>query len=250
MGRWSLAGEVFIGHDGGVEPDRPDPIRLVIVDDHDVVREGLRALLDAQPDIDVVGDVGTVAKAIERIAALHPDVALVDMQLPDGTGADVCAAVSERSPSTRCVILTSFAHDEALFQAVSAGAVGYVLKQIRSTDLVDCVRRVARGETLLDEEAHANLVRRMRGGESDPKLAALSPQERVLLGHVAAGLTNREIADAMYLAEKTVKNYVSNLLLKLDIPRRSGAAAYAARVEERKDLRMHDVDAGRGPVRY
>lgn len=224
-------------------------IRVFVVDDHEVVRDGLRAMFDAQPDLEVVGEAGTVAQGIERIGALRPDVAVVDMQLPDGLGAEIVAAVRDRGLATRCLVLTSFAHDEALFQAVQAGAAGYVLKQIRSAELIDCVRRVAAGETLLDEHNREQVRERIRAGESDPKLASLSPQERVLLGHVAAGLTNKEIADEMFLAEKTVKNYVSNLLLKLDMPRRSGAAAYAARVEERKDISIHGLD-DRGPVRY
>lgn len=227
-----------------------DPIRLFIVDDHEVVRDGLAALFDAQADIDVVGTAGTVQQAIERITAVRPTVALVDMQLPDGSGAEIVAAVSERSEETACLVLTSFTQDEALFQAVRAGAAGFVLKQIRSKELVDCVRRIAAGETLIDDAARERVERQVDRGESDPKLASLSPQERVLLGHVAAGLTNREIAEEMFLAEKTIKNYVSNLLLKLGMEHRSGAAAYAARAEERKNLTLDGQDDRRGPIRY
>ncbi len=227
-----------------------DTIRLFIVDDHEVVRDGLAALFDAQGDIDVVGTAGTVHQAVERIIALRPDVALVDMQLPDGSGAEIVAAVTERSPDTACLVLTSFTQDEALFQAVRAGAAGFVLKQIRSKELVDCVRRIADGETLIDEAARDRVRDRVDLGESDPKLASLSPQERVLLGHLAAGMTNREIAEEMFLAEKTIKNYVSNLLLKLGMEHRSGAAAYAARIQERKSLVFEEPDDRGGPIRF
>ena len=156
-----------------------EPIRLFIVDDHEVVRDGLAALFDAQADIEVVGTAGNVQQAIERIPAVRPDVALVDMQLPDGSGADIVGAVRERSEETACLVLTSFTQDEALFQAVSAGAAGFVLKQIRSKELVDCVRRIAAGETLIDEGARERVRERVALGESDPKLASLSPQERL-----------------------------------------------------------------------
>jgi DNA-binding NarL/FixJ family response regulator len=207
-------------------------IRVFLLDDHEIVREGLRALLEAQPDCEVVGEAATASEALARIPPLAPDVAVLDVRLPDGDGVEVCREVRAAQPAVRCLMLTSFADDEALFQAIVAGASGYVLKQIKGTDIVDAVRRVAAGESLLDPDATRRVLERIRNPpEKDQRLASLTPQERRILGHITDGLTNRQIADEMFLAEKTVKNYVSNLLAKLGMERRTQAAVFGARVE-------------------
>ena len=210
-------------------------LRIELVDDHEVVREGLKALLEAEKDLTVVGEAGTVAEAVRRVGYDGPDVVVLDVRLPDGSGIEACREIRARWPGVRVLMLTSFADDEALFSSIMAGASGYVLKQIKGTDLVDSVRRVGRGESLLDPEMTARVFRRIRGEEpDDPLLARLSKQERRILELIAEGLTNRQIAERMFLAEKTVKNYVSNVLAKLDMGRRSEAAAYAARLEARR----------------
>lgn len=224
--------------------------KVFIVDDHEVVREGLRSLFDTQADLTVVGEAATVRDAMARIPLAHPDVAIVDLQLPDGTGAEVCRFVLEQQLDVRCLVLTSFAHEEAVLEAVRAGAAGYVLKRVRSAELVDCVRRVAAGESLLDARSRASLVDRANSGESDPLLASLTDQERTLLALVAEGLTNREIGERMNLSDKTVKNYVSSMLLKLGVSRRSGAAAYHTRADLRRDISIHDPHEAAGPIRY
>ncbi|GAT69840.1 luxR family transcriptional regulator [Planomonospora sphaerica] len=219
-----------------------DVIRVVLVDDHEVVRRGVAALLDSEDDIQVVGEAGTAESAVTRITALQPDVAVLDVRLPDGSGIDVCREVRSRMPGLACLMLTSFADDDALFDAVMAGASGYVLKQIHGSDLVGAVRTVASGQSLLDPQTTASMLARLREQESrkDP-LAALSPQERQILDLIGEGLTNRQIGERMFLAEKTVKNYVSNLLGKLDMQRRTQAAALVTRLKaergERGDLR-------------
>ncbi|WP_275413891.1 response regulator transcription factor, partial [Planomonospora parontospora] len=197
-------------------------IRVVLVDDHEVVRRGVAALLDSEDDIQVVGEAGTAESAVTRITALQPDVAVLDVRLPDGSGIDVCREVRSRMPGLACLMLTSFADDDALFDAVMAGASGYVLKQIHGSDLVGAVRTVASGQSLLDPRTTASMLARLREQESrkDP-LAALSAQERQILDLIGEGLTNRQIGERMFLAEKTVKNYVSNLLGKLDMQRRT-----------------------------
>jgi DNA-binding NarL/FixJ family response regulator len=210
-------------------------LRVVLVDDHEVVREGLRALLDADDGIDVVGEAGTVSDAVRRVGYESPDVVVLDVRLPDGSGIEACREIRARWPEVRVLMLTSFADDEALFSSIMAGASGYVLKQIKGSDLISSVKRVGRGESLLDPEMTERVFRRIRGEEpDDPLLARLSNQERKILDLIAEGLTNRQIAERMFLAEKTVKNYVSNVLAKLDMSRRSEAAAYAARLEAQR----------------
>ena len=211
-------------------------LKIELVDDHEVVRQGLKALLDAQEDLTVVGEAGSVAEAIRRVGYDGPDVVVLDVRLPDGSGIEACREIRARWPEIKVLMLTSFADDEALFASIMAGASGYVLKQIRGSDLVDSVRRVGRGESLLDPEMTERVFRRIRGEEpDDPLLARLSKQERKILDLIAEGLTNRQIAERMFLAEKTVKNYVSNVLAKLDMGRRSEAAAYAARLKAQRE---------------
>ena len=212
--------------------------RVFLLDDHEIVRRGLRELLEAEDDLEVVGEAGTAAEALARIPATRPDVAVLDVRLPDGDGVTVCRDVRSSNAEVRCLMLTSFADDEALFSAIMAGASGYVLKQVKGTDLVDAIRRVGRGESLIDPSLTSRVLERLRTGpEDDDLLAPLTPQERRLLDLLAEGLTNRQIGERMFLAEKTVKNYVSNLLAKLGMGRRTEAAVYAARLAER---RRHD----------
>jgi len=195
------------------------------------VRRGLRELLDAEDDIEVVGEADTAERALARLPAVHPRVAILDVRLPDGDGVTVCREIRSTFDDIACVMLTSFPDDEALVQAVIAGASGYLLKQIRGTDIVDAVRRVAAGETLFDPAAAARAADRLRRPpEEDERLARLTPQERRILALIADGMTNRQIASEMFLAEKTVKNYVSNLLAKLGMERRTQAAVFAARL--------------------
>ena len=206
-------------------------IRVFLLDDHEIVRLGVRDLLEAQPDIQVVGEAGTAASALARIPALRPDVAVLDVRLPDGDGVAVCREIRSRMPEVACLMLTSFGDDEALFDAVMAGAAGYVLKQIRGTDLVGAVRTVASGQSMLDPKAASQLMARLRDASQkrDP-LEGLTGQERRILELIGDGLTNRQIGERLYLAEKTVKNYVSALFQKLGMERRTQAAAYAAHV--------------------
>ena len=207
-------------------------IRVFLVDDHEVVRRGLKDLLDAEDDIDVVGDAATAGMALAQIARTAPDVAVLDVRLPDGNGIEVCREVRARDPRIACLMLTSFGDDEALFDAIMAGAAGYLLKDIRGNDLIDAVRRVAAGDSLLDPALTGKVLERLRkGDEEDPRLKALSDQERRILALIAEGLTNRQIAERMHLAEKTVKNYVSNLLSKLGMSRRTEAAVFYTQVE-------------------
>ncbi len=208
----------------------PDPIRVYLLDDHDVVRQGLRFLLEQQDDIEVVGESASAVEATARIPALRPDVAVLDARLPDGSGIEVCRAVRAVDASINALILTSY-DDEALFAAIMAGAAGYVLKEIRSSDLVAAVRHVAAGKSLIDPAMTATVLERIRNGPSTPdELASLTDQERILLGHIAEGLTNRQIAEEMFLAEKTVKNYVSSILAKLGLERRTQAAVLASKL--------------------
>jgi DNA-binding NarL/FixJ family response regulator len=206
-------------------------ISVFLLDDHEIVRRGVRDLLAAEPDITVVGEASTAASALARIPVLRPDVAVLDIRLPDGDGVTVCREIRSRMPQVGCLMLTSFTDDEALFDAIMAGAAGYVLKQIRGTDLVGAVRTIAAGQSLLDPEAASRVMRRMRdqAARADP-LAGLTGQERRILELIGEGLTNRQIGDRLFLAEKTVKNYVSALFAKLGMQRRAQAAAYAARV--------------------
>ena len=207
------------------------PIKVFLLDDHEVVREGLRGLLEAAGDMTVVGEASTAAEALHRIPATRPDVAVLDVRLPDGNGVEVCREVRAQMPSVACLMLTSFADDEALFNAIMAGAAGYVLKQVRSADLVGSVRKVAAGQSLLDPELTRRVMERLRAA-AEPKdegVEHLSSQERRILDLIAEGMTNRQIADALYLSEKTVKNYVSNLLAKLGMHRRTEAAVFAVK---------------------
>jgi two-component system, NarL family, response regulator DevR len=206
-------------------------IRVYLLDDHEVVRRGLRDLLEQEDDIEVVGESGSAVDAAHRIPALKPDVAVLDGRLPDGSGIDVCRDIRSVDPSIKALILTSYEDDEALFAAIMAGAAGYVLKQVRGTDLVDGIRRVAAGQSLLDPAVTARVLERIRKGPEQPdELRDLTDQERRILLLVAEGLTNREIANRMFLAEKTVKNYVSSLLAKLGLERRTQAAVLAAKL--------------------
>ena len=206
-------------------------ISVFLLDDHEIVRRGVRDVLAAEPDIMVVGEASTAAAALARIPALRPDVAVLDVRLPDGDGVTVCRDIRSRMPQVGCLMLTSFTDDEALFDAIMAGAAGYVLKQIRGTDLVGAVRTIASGQSLLDPGAASRVMRRMRdqAARADP-LAGLTDQERRILELIGQGMTNRQIGDRLFLAEKTVKNYVSALFAKLGMQRRTQAAAYAARV--------------------
>jgi DNA-binding NarL/FixJ family response regulator len=208
---------------------------VFILDDHEVVRRGLRELFDAEDDLTVVGEGATAEEALARVPSTKPDVAVLDVRLPDGDGVEVCRDLRSAMPALKCLMLTSFADDEALFSAILAGASGYVLKQIKGSDLVSAVRRVAAGESLLDPSLTRQVMERLRGKNvEDERLARLTAQERNILELIADGKTNRQIADELYLAEKTVKNYVSNLLSKMGFARRTEAAVYAARLAERK----------------
>jgi DNA-binding NarL/FixJ family response regulator len=220
-------------------------IGVFLLDDHEIVRKGVRDLLEAEPGIVVVGEAGTAASALARIPALRPDVAVLDVRLPDGDGVSVCREIRSAMPAVACLMLTSFGDDEALFDAIMAGAAGYVLKQIRGTDLVGAVRTVASGQSLLDPQAASKVMARMRdrANKKDP-LAGLTEQERRILALIGDGLTNRQIGEQMFLAEKTVKNYVSSLFAKLGMERRTQAAAYAARILE--DQR-HSIRDGQQP---
>ncbi|MCX7619614.1 MAG: response regulator transcription factor [Acidimicrobiales bacterium] len=210
-------------------------MRVFLLDDHEIVRRGLKELLEATGEMEVVGEAGTAAEALRRIPPTRPDVAVLDVRLPDGDGVEVCREIRSRQPSVQCLMLTSYSDDEALFDAIMAGAAGYVLKQIKSSELVDAVKKVAAGQSLLDPALTARVLERLRnGGGEDEKLDALTDQERRILELLAEGLTNRQIAERMFLAEKTVKNYVSNLLTKMGMQRRTEAAVYAARLAERR----------------
>jgi two-component system response regulator DevR len=210
-------------------------VRVFLLDDHEIVRRGVRELLEAEGDLDVVGEAGTAQEALARIPPTRPDVAVLDVRLPDGDGVEVCREIRSAHPDIQCLMLTSFADDEAMFQAIMAGASGYVLKQIKGADVIEAVRRVADGQSLLDPSATSRVLERLHADpEEDELLARLSPQERNILRLIADGLTNRQIAARVHLAEKTVKNYVSNLLAKLGMERRTQAAVYAARLGEQR----------------
>jgi DNA-binding NarL/FixJ family response regulator len=213
-------------------PDSDGRIRVFLLDDHEIVRRGLRDLFEAESDLVVVGESGSAVEAQSRIPALRPDVAVLDARLPDGSGIEVCRHIRSVDPSLQALILTSYDDDEALFAAIMAGAAGYVLKQIGTTDLVDAVRRVAGGQSLLDPAVTFRVLERLRSGPPDEpdELAELTAQERKILALIAEGLTNRQIAEAIFLAEKTVKNYVSSILMKLGLERRTQAAVLAAKL--------------------
>jgi two-component system, NarL family, response regulator DevR len=216
-------------------------VGVFLLDDHEVVRQGLTALLDTQPDLTVVGEAATAAEAMARVPALRPDVAVLDVRLPDGDGVQVCRQLRAMLPGLACLMLTSFADDEALYQSVMAGAAGYVLKELRGSDLVQAIRTVAAGGSLLDPTATHQLLKRLRGhgnSATDP-LQRLTEQERKVLELIGQGMTNRQIGSELYLAEKTVKNYVSSMLGKLGMQRRTQAAVLAT------ELRRHDTDPRR-----
>ena len=205
-----------------------DDVTVFLVDDHEVVRQGLRTLLE-ESGLTVVGEASTAAEAVPRVLATRPNVAVLDVQLPDGTGIDVCREIRSRLPETACLMLTSFDDDEALFAAIMAGAAGYLLKQIRGLQLVEAVQRVSKGESLLDPKVTTRVLERLRSGpKQDPRLASLTDQARRILDLIAEGLTNRQIGSRLGLAEKTVKNYVSSLLAKIGMRSRTQAALYVA----------------------
>ncbi|MER5713311.1 response regulator transcription factor [Streptomyces sp. NPDC042898] len=213
------------------------PTRVFLVDDHEVVRRGLRDLIDDEPDMDVVGEAATAEQALARGPALRPDVAVLDVRLPDGDGISVCRELRSRMPEVACLMLTSFDDEDALLDAIMAGAAGYVLKQIKGSDLVSAVRTVATGQSMLDPATTARLMRSLRDPEAakppeDERLAVLSDRERSVLDLIGEGLTNRQIAKRLYLSEKTVKNHISRLLGKLGVERRVQAAVIAAQVHE------------------
>ncbi|MER6124162.1 response regulator transcription factor [Streptomyces sp. NPDC001795] len=213
-----------------------NPIRVFLLDDHEVVRRGLADLLDAEPDISVVGDADTVEQALNRGPAVRPHVAVLDVRLPDGDGITVCRELRSRMPELACLMLTSFDDEDALLDAIMAGASGYVLKQIKGSDLVSAVRTVATGQSMLDPATTARLMRSLRSDPAEqstvpPELASLSPRERDILALIGDGLTNREIGKKLYLSEKTVKNHISRLLAKLGVQRRVQAAVLATHLE-------------------
>ncbi|MFL6074887.1 MAG: response regulator [Mycobacteriales bacterium] len=201
------------------------PIRVFLLDDHEVVRRGIRDLLETEPDLQVVGEAADARQALARVPALRPDVAVLDVRLPDGNGVEVCRELRSMMPELACLMLTSFADDDALFDAIVAGAAGYVLKQVRGEDLIRAVRTVAAGRSMLDPQATERVLQRLRNPApaADP-FAGLTDQERTVLDLIAEGLTNRQIGERMYLAEKTIKNYVSSLFAKLGVERRVQAA--------------------------
>ena len=209
-------------------------LRVMLVDDHEVVRQGLRALLEAEDDIEVVAEADNGPIAVSIASARQPDVIVMDVRMPGGSGVEACRAIRDERPDAQVIMLTSFSDDEALFNSIMAGAAGFVLKQIRGRDLVDAIRTVGDGKSLLDPDVTKRVLERLRKSkfdERDSKLARLSPQEERILDLVGEGLTNREIAEQIHLSDKTVKNYVSSVLQKLEVARRAEAAAYVARAK-------------------
>lgn len=224
-------------------PGPDNPIRVFLLDDHEVVRRGVRDLLDDEPDITVVGEAGTVEQALVRVPALRPQLAVLDVRLPDGDGVSVCRELRSSMPELACLMLTSFDDEEALLDSIMAGASGYVLKQIQGSDLVSAVRTVAAGQSLLDPSATAKLMARLRNDhhkEEEPDaLPGLTAREREILALIGEGLTNRQIGQRLYLAEKTVKNHISRLLAKLGVERRIQAAVIATQAQERARPEAH-----------
>jgi len=209
-------------------------IRVLICDDHEVVREGLRGVIGRQAGMSVVGEAGTVAEAVQAAARAKPDVVVMDVRLPDGSGVEACRAIRDARPDTRVIMLTSYADDEALFASIIAGASGYLLKQTRGQAVVDAITAVAAGRSLLDPDVTGKVLERLRESRAeDPAIASLTEQERKVLAGLADGKTNREIGDVLFLSEKTVKNYVSRILDKLGLSRRAEAAAYMAKHKPR-----------------
>lgn len=211
---------------------KPPQLRVMLVDDHEIVRDGIKAMLQAESDIVVTSEAGTVQDAIYEAARTAPDVVVMDVRLADGSGIEATREIRAHNPATRVLMLTSFSDDQALFSSIMAGASGYVLKQVKSNDLLRAIRAVAAGDSLLDPSVTTSVLERLRKGKhlmQDERLARLSPQEERILTLVADGKTNKEIGDELHLAEKTVKNYVSSILSKLEVARRAEAAAYLAR---------------------
>jgi DNA-binding NarL/FixJ family response regulator len=216
------------------EPNQAPVIRVFLLDDHEIVRRGVRDLLEAEPDIEVVGEASNAEQALRRVPAMNPDVAVLDVRLPDGNGVTVCRELRSQMPGLKCLMLTSFADDEAMLDAILAGASGYVLKQIRGTELISAVRTVAAGKSLLDPRATSSVLERLQHKtESADPLARLTEREREILGLIGEGLTNRQIGERLFLAEKTVKNYVSGLLAKLGMERRTQVAVLATEMRQR-----------------
>jgi DNA-binding NarL/FixJ family response regulator len=216
-------------------------ITVFLLDDHEVVRRGLADVLESSGDITVVGEAGTAEQALNRLQSVTPDVAILDVRLPDGNGVEVCREIRSRFPSVRCLMLTSFSDDEALVDAAMAGAQGYALKQLRGTDIVAMVRSIAAGQRVLDDALVKRALARLEGGAAeDRQVAALTEQEKRIFDLIGAGRSNRQIAEELFLAEKTVKNYVSNMLAKLGMSRRTEAAAMAARLDERRSRRTYE----------
>ena len=210
--------------------DEATPIRVFLLDDHEIVRRGIRELLESEGDIVVVGESGSAQEAARRIPALRPDVAILDGRLPDGSGIDVCRDIRSVDPSIKALILTSYDDDDALFAAIMGGAAGYILKQVRGNDFIDTVRRVAAGQSTLDPAMTATVLERVRNGPpKDKELEALTAQEQKILELIGQGMTNRQVAEEMFLAEKTVKNYVSSMLAKLGLTSRTQAAIFATK---------------------
>ncbi|MEU1290025.1 response regulator transcription factor [Kitasatospora sp. NPDC005856] len=213
--------------------DTDNPVKVFLLDDHEVVRRGVHDLLDTEPGLTVVGEASTVAQALARVPALRPDVAVLDMRLPDGDGVTVCRELRSQLPELACLILTSFDDEEALLDSIMAGAAGYVLKQISGTDLVTAVRTVASGQSMLDPGAATRLMARLRGeaaAQQPSDALQLTQRERDILALIGEGLTNRQIGERLFLSEKTVKNHISRLLAKLGVERRVQAAVMATRV--------------------
>jgi two-component system response regulator DevR len=209
-------------------------LKVMLVDDHEIVRQGLRALLDAEEGIEVVAEADSGPAAVSLASAHNPDVVVMDVRMPGGSGVEACRAIRDERPDAQVVMLTSFSDDEALFNSIMAGAAGFVLKQIRGRDLIDAIRTVGAGKSLLDPDVTQRVLERLRKAkfdEKDPKLARLSAQEERILDMIGEGLTNREIAARIHLSDKTVKNYVSTILQKLEVARRAEAASYVTRVK-------------------
>ncbi|KUN74117.1 LuxR family transcriptional regulator [Streptomyces canus] len=227
----------------GAQPSPDNSIRVFLLDDHEVVRRGVHDLLNDEPDITVVGEAATVEQALIRVPALRPQVAVLDVRLPDGDGVTVCRELRSQMPELACLMLTSFDDEEALLDSIMAGASGYVLKQIKGSDLVSAVRTVAAGQSLLDPSATARLMARLRQGqEPEPEpdaLPGLTDREREILALIGEGLTNRQIGQRLFLAEKTVKNHISRLLAKLGVERRIQAAVIATQAQDRAKPQGH-----------
>jgi len=217
-----------------MDPDRP--MRVLVVDDHDIVRKGLTMLISRQEGLEVVGEAGTASEAIDKVGELSPDVVVLDIRLPDASGVEACRDIRAQHPEVRVLMLTSYSDEEAVIGSIMAGASGYLLKEIRSQEIVDAIRRVGAGQSLLDPAVTAGVLDRVRRGGEDDKMTQLTEQEQHIVELIAEGKTNKEISEEIHLSDKTVKNYVSNILGKLEVSRRSQAAAYMA---ERRTKRRY-----------